>query len=151
MKIFWILFLNLLLILPVGAEVLMIGISQNEISDINNSENRSMLLKGVTDLKDRTLARFSDGSYGVIYKNNPLNVFYYSPDGNLTHKEIKSSLDYPYKTYKYKVSGQLENVTTRLSEDETFIYSPNGKLLAHWVGKYCYDEYGRVIMIREVQ
>ena len=151
MRVLLILLLNVLLVLPVGAQVLMVGISQNEISDINNSENKSMLLKGVTDLKDRKLAKFSDGSYGVIYKNNPLNVLYYSPDGRLTHKEIKSSLNYPYETYKYKLTGELENKTYRVSEDETFIYSASGKLLAHWLGGNCYDAVGRLIMTRRIE
>lgn len=151
MKIFFTLLLNMFLILPASAEVLAIGISQNEISDINNSENISMLLKGVTDLKDRTLAKFSDGSYGIIYKSEPNFVLYYSSDGILTHKEVKTSLEYPYKTYKYKVNGQLENMTYRVSEGETYIYSPNGKLLAHWLGNYCYDEVGNVIMTRQIE
>ena len=152
MKVFFtFLLLNMLLTLPVGAQVLTIGISQNEISDINNSENKSMLLKGITDLKDRTLAKFSDGSYGIIYKTEPNFVLYYSSDGILTHKEVKTSLIYPYKTYKYKVNGQPENMTYRVSEDETYIYSPNGKLLAHWVGNYCYDEVGNVIMTRQIE
>lgn len=151
MKIFLTLLLNMLFILPAGAEVLSIGISQNEISDINNYENQSMLLKGITDLKDRTLAKFSDGSYGIIYKAEPNFVLYYSSGGILTHKEVKTSLEYPYKTYKYKINGQLENMTYRVSEGETYIYSPNGKLLAHWVGNYCYDKAGSLIMTRQIE
>lgn len=151
MKNFLVLLLNLLLILPSYAQVLTIGISQDEISDINTLENKSMLLQGFTNLKDRILARFSDGSYGVIYKVEPTIVLYYSSDGVLTHKEVKTSLEYPYKTYKYRVSGQLENTTYRVSENETYIYSPSGKLLAHWVGNYCYDEVGNVIMTRQIE
>ena len=41
--------------------------------DSNHFENLATLLKGITELKDRTLAKFSDGSYGVIYKDNPTN------------------------------------------------------------------------------
>ena len=68
--------------------------------DYNRAENIGYLLKGITDLKDRTLAYFSDGSYGVIYKESPLDVYYYGTDGILTHNEKKDSVEYPYKSYQ---------------------------------------------------
>ena len=120
------------------------------IIDSNRVENISMLLKGNTDLKDRILAKFSDSTYGVIYKNNPTNVFYYSFDGILIYNEIKSSLEYPFKTYKYTPDGNLVNTSLRVSEDEAFIFYKSGKLLAHWVGDSCYDEENNVIMTREI-
>lgn len=120
------------------------------LSDKNYLENYTELLKGNTALKDRTLAKFSDGSYGVIYLENPVEVFYYSPDGILTHNEIKSSLNYPYKTFKYNIYGELVNVSLRVSENETFIFSPRGKLYAHWVGSNCYNEENKIIMTRKI-
>lgn len=118
--------------------------------DSNYGENISTLLSGNAELKDRTLAKFSDGSYGVIYKDNPKSVLYYSHDGILTHNEIKESLDFPYKTYKYTPQGQLVNMTLRVSEDETFIFTPDKKLLAHWLGAICYDEDKNIIMRRQI-
>lgn len=120
------------------------------IVDSNRVENLISLLKGVTELKDRILAYFSDGSYGVIYKDNPLEVFYYGNDGILTHNEKRDSAEYPYRSYKYTTGGRLVNVGMRVSEDETFIYEPDGKLIAHWLGTRCYDENGNVIMTREI-
>lgn len=150
MRVLFVILLNIFLVFPVSAQVLNIEISHNEISDTNNVENRSMLLQGITETKDRTLALFSDGSYGVVYKSEPKVVLYYSPQGNLTHKEIKEALKYPYKTYKYNLNGQLENMTYRMSESETFIYLPSGKLIAHWVGLNCYDVEGKLIMTRKI-
>ena len=118
--------------------------------DSNRVENVSMLLKGQTDLKDRILAKFSDGSYGVIYKNNLTSVFYYSFDGVLIYHEVKDSLEYPFKTYKYSTDGKLVNTSLRVSEDEAFVFLKSGKLLAHWVGAYCYDEDDNVIMTRRI-
>lgn len=120
------------------------------IYDYNKAENQIALLKGVTELKDRTLALFSDGSYGVIYKQNPLDVFYYNSDGILTHNEKKDSLNYPYKSYKYTTNGKPVNMSLRVSEDETFIFEPNGKLIAHWLGVCCYDEDNNIIMKRKI-
>lgn len=123
---------------------------QSNLVDINYAENISTLLMGKTELKDRILAKFSDGSYGVIYKNNPKSVLYYSHDGILTHNELKQSLAYPYKTYKYSSQGRLVNMTLRVSEDETFIFTPDEKLLAHWLGSVCYDENNNIIMRRQI-
>lgn len=123
---------------------------KSNLVDNNYGENISTLLTGKTELKDRILAKFSDGSYGVIYKSNPQSVLYYSRDGILTHNELKQSLDYPYKTYKYSSQGRLVNMTLRVSEDETFIFTPDKKLLAHWIGAVCYDEYNNIIMRRQI-
>lgn len=117
--------------------------------DLNRFENISTLLKGQTDLKDRTLAKFSDGSYGVIYKDEPTKVFYYSLDGTMIYYDVKSSLNFPYKTFKYSPAGELVNISLRVSQWESFVFSKSGKLLAHWVGEYCYDENNNVIMTRE--
>lgn len=125
------------------------GLIKSNFFDNNRVENLTTLLKGVTELKDRTLAKFSDGSYGVIYKDDPTNVFYYSFDGVLIYYDKKSSLDFPYKTYKYTPLGKLVNTSLRVSEDESFIFEKSGKLLAHWVGRNCYDENNNVIMTRE--
>ena len=118
--------------------------------DNNRAENITTLLKGVTELKDRTLAKFSDGSYGVIYKENPTDVFYYSFDGVLIYYDKKSFLTFPYKTYKYTPLGKLVNTSLRVSDEESFIFENSGKLLAHWVGENCYDENNNVIMTREI-
>ncbi len=126
------------------------SVERDFLIDRNRNENISMLLKGTTELKDRILALFSDGTYGVVYKENPTSVYYYSNQGMLSHKEVKSSLTYPYKTYKYAVTGKLTNVSLRLSDSEAFIFDAEGELIAHWVGSYCYDELGNVIMRRKI-
>jgi hypothetical protein len=123
---------------------------KNNILDPNSNTNNSALLRGITELKDRTLAQFSDQSYGIIYKNNPTNVFYYNENGYLTHIELKDSVEYPYKAYKYNTFGNLINISLRTSEEETFIFNPSGKLIAHWVKSQCFDENNNVIMTRKI-
>ena len=123
---------------------------QENFNDKNRNENYSKLLKGETKLNDRTLGLFSDGTYAVCYNNDAFHVWYYDKDGTLINTEQKTSLDYPYKTYKYTPDGELVNMTLRTSENETFIFSPLGQLLGHWVGQNCYDESGKVIMTRKI-
>ncbi len=108
-----------------------------------------MLLTGEVELKDRTIARFSDKSYAVMFKNDQFHVRYYSENGELTHIETKDKIEYPYNFYKHDVAGNLVNKGLRISKGESFIFNPNGKLLAHWVKGNAYDEQGNVIMTRE--
>jgi len=119
--------------------------------DKQYEENMACLLNGKTELTDRNLALFSDGSYGVEYKNldTPHFIRYYDKDGKLMNIEVKEGVDYPYKTYKYDTNGTLVNMTYRKSKSETFIYTPGGKLIAHWVGPNAYDQAGNVIMTRK--
>lgn len=118
--------------------------------DKNYNENNSYILKGITQLKDRKLAKFSDGSYGVNYYDNPKYVWYYDKSGNLINTEIRTSQQYPYKTYKYDLDGALVTMTMRVSEDETFIFNPLGQLLGHWLGEKCYNDNGDVVMTRKI-
>ncbi len=119
------------------------------LKDENYNENIAALLKGSVELKDRTLAMFSDNSYAVMYHNDRLHVFYYAPNGDLTHYEIKDGIEYPYKSYKYDINGNLVNMGLRVSKAETYIFSPKGKLIAHWVKENGYDEDGNLVMTRK--
>lgn len=119
------------------------------LKDNNYSENISAILKGNIYLTDRILAKFSDNSYAIMHKNDELHVWYYSPTGDLTYYEVKSGINYPYKSYKYNINKQLVNMGLRVSESETFIYTPSGKLIAHWIKSNGYDEDGNIIMTRK--
>ena len=116
-------------------------LSQNNFIDLNHNENYSALLKGKTIMNDRILAIFSDGTYAVNYKKDLKHVWYY---------EIRTSLEFPYRSYKYGPDGELINMSLRVSKDETFIFSPFGELLGHWIGDNCYDENGNIIMTRKI-
>lgn len=121
---------------------------KSDFIDKNHKENIFNLLKGSVELKDRSLALFSDGTYGVIYKKNELEVFYYKSDGILLYKEIRDGLKYPFRAYKYDTKGNLVNKSLRVSKGETFIYAPSGELIAHWVKNFGYDAKGNIIMER---
>lgn len=117
--------------------------------DINRKENITCLLSGQIELKDRELALFSNGAYGVVYKNNPLYAYYYSVSGILEYIDIRTQKEYPYKSYQYDINGNLVNMGLRLSKRETYIYSPSGELIAHWVGENGYNSNGNIIMKRK--
>ena len=173
MRVLLLIFLIVYLALPVNAQMLLTGEVEHTVTSVRNEltttspkqipphllliqikdenyyENISMLLKGNIELKDRILAKFSDNSYAVMYKNDEYHVWYYSSGGDLTHYEVKSGLNYPYKTYKYNTNQKLINMSMRISKGETFIYTPSGKLIAHWIRNNGYDENGKLIMTRQ--
>lgn len=126
-----------------------INLIQAHIIDIQHKENISYIYQGKAELKDRVLAFFSDSTYAVMLNNDPLHVWYYALNGDLLYAEKKDRVQYPYKSYKYTTSGRLVNMSLRVSKGETFIYSPDGKLIAHWIGANAYDESNRVIMTRK--
>lgn len=158
--------------LPVNSEVLQGGVSfdvnsareellkfsdnkfdktlvQTFYRDYYYDENQTYKLSANTELKNRVLAFFSDTTYGVMYNAIPLYVWYYSKDGDLIYMEKKDSTEYPYKSYKYTPSGLLMNMSLRVSKEETYIFAPSGRLIAHWIGSTAYDEENNVIMTRE--
>jgi hypothetical protein len=128
---------------------LTIDLISQKLYDSEYGRNHSYLLNGNLELKDRTLALFSDLSYAVMYKADEYHVWYYTKSGMLMYAEEKDGLTYPYRSYKYDTSGNLINKGLRVSKAETFIFKPNGKLIAHWVGANGYDEVGNVIMTRK--
>ena len=126
-----------------------LAIINENLYDKNIQENVIYLLKGNVKLKDRELAFFSDNTYGVIYKKNKQQVFYYDATGMLMFLEIRDSLSYPYKSYKYNTKGELVNMGLRVSHEETFIYKPDGTLIAHWIKNLGFDAHGNIIMKRQ--
>ena len=166
MKRFILLLTFLFLFLPVGAQIITGEVEYNaEYNDIEkysiddirtrlydsgNSENIGYLLNGVTELKDRKLAKFSDGSYAVQYYDNPLTAWYYSYNGKLIAYTKKDTENYPCKFTKFKPDGTVINSGIRLTEQESYIYSSEGRLLAHWVGDKCFDKNNNLIMTRRV-
>lgn len=123
---------------------------RNRFFDSNNIENLNYLFQGVTEIKDRKLAKFSDGTYAVMYYDDPLYSWYYSAGGKLISYTYKTSQNYPCKFKKFKPDGSVINSGVRISEQESFIYSSDGKLLAHWLGGKCYDQNNNLVLTRKI-
>ena len=129
------------------------NISYNRIAshfiDSGYEENISALASGITKLKNRKVGKFSDGTYGVMYYDDPLYDWYYTSNGRLINFTKKNSLEYPIKITKYKPDGTVANTGLKVSVNESFIFSPNGQLIAHWKGNLCFDKANNVIMTRK--
>ena len=117
--------------------------------DKDNSNNINNILAGNVNLADKKLVSFSDGSYGVHYYSDPMYSWYYSNNGRLISFTQKDSLSYPCNVTRYKPDGTVLNKGYRISETESYIYSPQGKFLGHWVNDKCFDEFGNLLMVRK--
>lgn len=119
--------------------------------DQNRVENLNAIYEGKKELNGRILAHYSDGNYGIHYLDDAQYSWFYSPQGRLTSFTHKETLTYPSKVVRYKPDGTISNLGLKISDNESYIYSTNGKLLAHWVGNLCYDENNNIIMTRSLE
>ena len=122
---------------------------KNHFVDPNFEENLKALQKGKKKYKDRYLNKYSDTTYGIMYKSNLYVVYYYTQKGKLYAIDIYNKKSYPKKAVKYNINGDFEGVMLDLTRKEAYIFNINKKLEAHWIGDNCYNEKGELIMTRE--
>lgn len=120
-------------------------------SDPNHSSNYDALNIGKNKIANRSLALFSDGSYGVRYDNDPFHNYYYDKNGSLFKIDVldKPFNTYPHKSVAYNRYGAFKNATFVISKEEQYLYDRDKNLIGHWVGSACYDEKGNVLMLRK--
>ncbi len=115
-------------------------IFEDYLKDKNKKENLENIKNSIFDIKnERYLCPFyvktTLASYSVTYYNEMEEyTFYYNVLGSLIKFDKIINSQYPIKTYSYSRYGNLISVSFSVDEDEQFIYSENGKLLAHWLG-----------------
>ncbi len=101
--------------------------------------------------RGRYVTFFSDGYYSVFYKDEINYSYFYDNEGNLEFIGVKSknSKTYPILGKKYDTNGKLTRVLFDVSRDESFVYSPDKKLLGHWIGEKYYNANGENKYIRK--
>ena len=116
--------------------------------DKNFEKNQELLDRGKTRYRDRELTKFSDGSYGILYKTNKSRAYYYDKKGLLTGIDFIENGEYPKRSLKYIKNGELDSICIFVSGDEQFLFEITGELGAHWIGNNCYNEKGELIKTR---
>lgn len=116
--------------------------------DSNMDALGNTLLSGNAALNDREICRFSTGTYGVRYNDDPYRAYYYTPAGKLDYVDKKSRLQYPHKVMTYDLNGNLIGSALYVSKGEQFIFDINKNLTTHWVGNNGYDKNGKLIKTR---
>ena len=124
------------------------SIIKANLTDPNYKANKKTIKIGSTELRDRYIQHFSDGGYGISYKNNLYIVYYYLENGRLNLVEKMESLSAPMKTMRYNTQGQLEEISLFITSENSYTFDTNGNLKCHWVGNKGYDKNGRIIATR---
>ena len=168
MKKVWILFLVVFLTLPVSAYTLKGGVTytvesarkeafadvkysissriiKNNKFDPNYEENKKLIKQGIVETNDRYITYYSDGQYGIVYKNNLYYEFDYFQDGRLDSVGVRTGLVCPIKVYGYDVNNKLKDIRLQISTSESYNFSVDGSFLNHWINGVCYDINGNII------
>ena len=115
-------------------------------TDPNYKQNQSLIKNGVKETSDRYITYFSDGGYGIVYKNDLYKEYYFKKNGKIESIGIRANLTYPVKSFKYDYNGNLEEVVLYITENDGYIFKPNGQMVVHWVNNVAYDINGKIIM-----
>lgn len=125
--------------------------------DENNKENRRALKENI-QIDGRSIMSFKAikgivRGYAITYENKPQYTYYYSTSGYLICVDIDNkinNIEFPFTVGKYNpLTGKLISVGFYVSETEQYVYSKDGQLKAHWIGKTAYNEKGKPIAQRE--
>jgi len=89
-------------------------------------------------------------AYGIQYKNNLKNIYYYDALGNLRWVDIfsKNYPNFPYTSYQYDSSGKLVAAYYYVSAFEQYVFDPNQKFQGRWYKEKMYNKNAKVIMTR---
>lgn len=89
-------------------------------------------------------------AYGIQYKNNMKNIYYYDVMGNLRWVDVFSENypEFPYWSYQYYKTGELVGAFYYVSDDDQYIFSPEKKFKGRWYKDKMYNKNAKVIMTR---
>jgi len=88
--------------------------------------------------------------YGIQYKDNLKQNFYYDALGHLQYVDqiYGQYPDYPYFSRQYRVNGTLSGSIYFVSKDCQYVFSPKGEFKGLWLNNNFYDKKGKIIMTR---
>ncbi len=115
------------------------------LNDKYHEKNINNITKKKFKFKSYYISSFNDGSYSITYRKNEKIGYYYYPNGKLKLIEFSTLGKYPRRSIRYDASGQLDSTSLDISNNETYIFGLNKKLIAHWIGDNCYNEKGELI------
>ncbi len=114
-------------------------------TDPNYKQNQTLIKNGVKETSDRYITYFSDGGYGIVYKNNLYYEFYYKENGKINAIGKRVGLNFPTKSYKYDADGKFLSVTLYLDKDTAYNFEVDGTLRSYWIKNKGYDKNGKFI------
>lgn len=89
-------------------------------------------------------------AYGIQYKKNMKNIYYYDAMGTLRWLDIYSC-DYPkfpYWSYQYERNGKMVAAYYYISDADQYVFSPDKVFKGRWYKDKMYNKNAKVIMTR---
>lgn len=89
-------------------------------------------------------------AYGIQYKNNMKNIFYYDAMGNLRFIDVFSEdyPEFPYYSSQYKTNGELVGKFYFVTDYDQYIFNADGKFKGRWFKENMYNRNAKIIMTR---
>lgn len=124
------------------------------LKDENHIANYEEIAKGKTEDEKCRYAAFYWKNllimYGIQYKNNMKNIFYYDAMGRLQYVDVFSAQypNFPYYSSQYRINGELVGKFYFVSDYDQYIFSPDGKFKGRWYKENMYNRNAKIIMTR---
>lgn len=89
-------------------------------------------------------------AYGIQYKNNMKNIYYYDAMGHLRFIDIYSGSypDFPYYALQYDTKGKLIGTIYFVSHYDQYIFNPDKTFKGRWYKENMYNRNAKVILTR---
>lgn len=89
-------------------------------------------------------------AYGIQYKKNMENVYYYDAMGNLRFVDIfsKGYPNFPYYALQYDTKGKLIGTIYFVNLDDQYIFNPDKSFKGRWYKEKMYNRNAKVILTR---
>lgn len=89
-------------------------------------------------------------AYGIQYKNNMKNIYYYDAMGGLRWIDTFSDNypKFPYQATQYSIKGDLVATYYYISDTDQYVYGPNKEFKGRWYNDKLYNRKAKVIMTR---
>jgi hypothetical protein len=122
--------------------------------DKNSKQNYIEILNGKKEDENKYYCGFYWRkflvAYGLQYKNNMKNIYYYDAMGNLRWVDVFSCEypQFPYWSYQYDKLGKLVAAYYYLSDYDQYIFNPDKKFKGRWYKENMYNSKAKVIMTR---
>lgn len=105
-----------------------------------------------TRIGERVLCFFDNGDY-AYYTLGQYQTFYYHSDGTLYKVSVsnqpKGMDQFPVREIGYSYpKGNIVTVGLFVSLGESFVFNPEGDLMAHWLWHKAYDDQGQILRTR---
>ena len=123
--------------------------------DKNSMQNYVEIKKGKKEDPQKYYAGFySTGglllAYGIQYKSNMKNIYYYDALGNLRFIDFYSETypKFPYYALQYNTTGRLIGTIYFVSDYDQYIFNSDKSFKGRWYKEKMYNRNAKIIMTR---